>query len=173
MSKREKTVTRSFRISESAFKALEEDASQRNISVNTLVNQLLLAHTNLGRFLDKFGMIRITRPSLAQLLNACPDASVVEVARSVASDTPKTIILAKYGVISLRTVLDYMRSMNAYAGWGDYCEVEGQGKLIVTQTHNLGRKGSLFIGNYLESVFGLADVHPKMSMSEHTLIFEI
>ncbi|HUK29443.1 MAG TPA: hypothetical protein VLV31_13545 [Candidatus Acidoferrales bacterium] len=173
MSKREKTVTRSFRISESAFKALEEDASQRNISVNTLVNQLLLAHTNIGRFLDKFGTIRMTRPSFSKLLNVCTDTSIIEVARSVASDAPKTIILAKYGVISLRTVLDYIRSMNAYAGWGDYGEVESQGKLIITQTHNLGRKGTLFISNYLESVFGLADVHPKTSLSEHSLIFEI
>jgi len=173
LTKREKTVTRSFRISESAFKALEEDASARTISVNTLVNQLLLAHTNLGRFLDKFGTIRMTRPSFAKLLNACSDASVIEVARSVALDTPKTIILAKYGVISLKTVLDYIRSMNAYAGWGDYGEVESEGRLIITQTHNLGRKGSLFIGSYLESVFGLANVHPKTSLSEHALIFEI
>jgi len=70
-------------------------------------------------------------------------------------------------------VLDYIRSMNAYAGWGDYGEVESEGRLIITQTHNLGRKGSLFIGSYLESVFGLANVHPKTSLSEHSLIFEI
>jgi len=173
LGKRERTVTRSFRISESAFKALEEDAARRNISVNTLVNQLLLAHTNLGRFLDRFGTIRMARPSFTGLLKACSDESIVEVAQSIAPDTSKTIILAKYGALSLRTVLDYIRTMSAYGGWGEYSELETQGKLIVTQTHNLGRKGSLFISNVLQAVFGLANVHPKTSLSEHAVIFEI
>jgi len=173
LGKREKSVTRSFRISESAFKALEEDAGRRNISVNTLVNQLILAHTNLGRFLDKFGTIRMVRPSFACLLNACSDKSLIEIAQSLALDTPKTIILAKYGVISLRTVLDYIRTMTTYGGWGEYSELETPGKLIVTETHNLGPKGSLFISHVLESVLGLANIHPKTSLSEHAIIFEI
>jgi hypothetical protein len=137
------------------------------------MNQLVLAHTNLGRFLDRLGTIRMARSTFASLLNRCSDESIVQVAQSIASDTPKTIILAKYGTLSLRTVLDYIRIMTAYGGWGEYSELENQGKLIVTQTHNLGLKGSLFISNVLESVFGLADVHPRVSLSEHSVIFEI
>lgn len=145
----------------------------RNISVNTLVNQLLLAHTNLGRLLDKFGTIRMTRPSFANLLKICPDDSLAEVARSIGLDTPKAIILAKHGKLSAETVLDYIRTMSAYGGWGDYNEVEDEGKLIITETHNLGHKGSLFISHLLETVFGLANVHPKLSVSEHAVILEI
>ena len=164
---------RSFRISDSAFKALEEDAGKRNISVNTLMNQLVLAHTNLGRFLDRFGTIRMARTSFACLLNTCSDESIVQAAQAIAPDTPKTIILAKHGALSLRSVLDYIRIMSAYGGWGEYSELESQGKLIITQTHDLGRKGSLFISNVLESVFRLANIQPKVSLSEHAVIFEI
>ena len=35
-----KTITRSFRINEKSFKALEEDALYHNVSLNTLVDQL-------------------------------------------------------------------------------------------------------------------------------------
>jgi len=173
LSKREKTVTRSFRISQSAFKALEEDAARRNITLNTLVNQLFLAHTNLGRFLDKLGSIRIARPSFTQLLNACSDEAIIEVARSVALDSPRAMILAKHGVLSLSTVLDYVRTMVTYGGFGEYSEVESQGRLVITLTHDLTRKGSVFISNVLGSIFGMVNVHPKMSLSEHSVILEI
>jgi len=173
LSKREKTVTRSFRISQSAFKALEEDAARRNITLNTLVNQLFLAHTNLGRFLDKLGSLRIARPSFTQLLNACSDEAIIEVARSVALDSPRAMILAKHGVLSLSTVLDYVRTMVTYGGFGEYSEVENQGRFVITLTHDLTRKGSVFISNVLDSIFGMVNVHPKMSLSEHSVILEI
>jgi hypothetical protein len=53
----EKTVTKSFRISESAFLALEEEAKKRNISVNTLVNQLFMCYANFDRYLERHGSI--------------------------------------------------------------------------------------------------------------------
>ena len=43
------TVTRSFRINERAFLALEEEAKKRNIGINTLVNQLFLSYANFDR----------------------------------------------------------------------------------------------------------------------------
>jgi predicted HicB family RNase H-like nuclease len=49
----EETVTKSFRISESAFLAIEEEAKKRNISVNTLVNQLFLSYANFDRYLER------------------------------------------------------------------------------------------------------------------------
>jgi predicted DNA-binding ribbon-helix-helix protein len=173
LSKREKTVTRSFRISQSAFKALEEDAARRKISLNTLVNQLLLAHANMGKFQDKLGAIRIARPSFTQLLNVCSDEALIEVGRSLALDSSRAQMLAKYGALSLSTVLDYVRTTAAYGGWGEYSEVESQGKLIITLTHNLGRKGSVFMSSILESTFGMVNAHPKLSSSEHSVTIEI
>ena len=43
------SVTRSFRINESAFLAFEEEAKKRNISLNTLVNQLFMSYANFDR----------------------------------------------------------------------------------------------------------------------------
>ena len=45
-SKSKKTVTRSFRINEESFMALEEDALRHNVSLNTLVDQLFEAHAS-------------------------------------------------------------------------------------------------------------------------------
>jgi hypothetical protein len=57
----EKTVTKSFRISESAFLAIEEEAKKRNISVNTLVNQLFLSYANFDRYLERHGFLKMSK----------------------------------------------------------------------------------------------------------------
>lgn len=59
----DKTVTRSFRINEDAFLALEEEAKKRNISLNTLVNQLFLSFANFDRYFQKFGMTKTSKVS--------------------------------------------------------------------------------------------------------------
>ena len=172
MMKKENSVTRSFRVSETAFKALEEDAARRNVSVNTLVNQLLLAYANWGRFFAKIGAVQIPKEAFSRLLDASSDEAVIEAARLSGLDTPRAIMLAKHGELSLTTVLDYVRAAAAYGGYAEYNEVEKQGKLVITIMHNLGRKGSIYLSSMLESIFGTIDRHPKITSSEHSILIE-
>jgi len=173
LTRRERTVTRSIRISESALQALEEDARSRSISLNTLINQLFLAHANWGRFIDKVGAIRTPRESFSQLLNASSDEAIREAARLSAPDTPRAMILVKHGELSLRTVLDYIRSAATYGGYAQYNEIQSQGKTVITVIHALGRKGSLFISSIIESLLGMVNAHYKLSSSEHSVVVEI
>ena len=66
----EKTVTRSFRINESAFLALEEEAKKRNISLNTLVNQLFLSYANFDRYFQSLGMLKMSKVTFRKILKA-------------------------------------------------------------------------------------------------------
>jgi hypothetical protein len=77
----ENTVTRSFRISETAFLALEEEAKKRNISINTLVNQLFLSFANFDRYFQKFGMTKISKVAYRKTLRSVPDNELTELAR--------------------------------------------------------------------------------------------
>jgi hypothetical protein len=171
--KKEKTVTRSFRISESAFKALEEDAARKNVSVNTLVNQLFLTHANYDIFYDKIGLMRVSQATFSRLVNACSDEVLIETARLTGKDIAKAIILAKHGVLSLTTVLDFIRTGSLYGGYAEYSEVENQGKRSITLMHNHGQKGAIFLRYYFESLFELVGCQPKVTSSEHSVTFEI
>jgi hypothetical protein len=173
LSKKEKTVTRSIRVSESAFKALEEDAARRNVSLNTLVNQLFLEYANWGRFYAKIGSFLIARSTLCQLFDAASDEAVTEIGRHAGSSVPRAVIAAKHGALSLSTILTYLRNAAVYGGVAEYSEVENQGKKHITLMHNFGRKGSLFLTSYLEALFETVDHHPKLSSTEYTVIIEI
>ena len=53
--KSKKTIIRSFRISEESFNVLVEEGALLNVSVNTLVDQIIGVHTSYERFMKKFG----------------------------------------------------------------------------------------------------------------------
>jgi hypothetical protein len=166
----ERTVTRSFRITESAFLALEEEAKKHNISLNTLVNQLLLSFANFDRYFQRFGMTKISKVSYRKTLKAVPDEQLIELAKEVAKNSGKVIILARYGTMSLKGVLDWLRDLADYANWFQYNEVRSpDGKRVITLTHDMGPKFSTFMIAYSKEMFGLVDLDPRLSSTEDSV----
>ena len=98
----DRTVTRSFRINESAFLALEEEAKKRNISLNTLVNQLFMSYANFDWFFQRLGMLKISKVTFRKILKAAPANEIVKLARDVAQNSSRIIIPARYGTLSLQ-----------------------------------------------------------------------
>lgn len=168
-----KTVTRSFRISEQAFKAIQSEADRQNISVNTLVNQLLLAFANYDRFMNKLQMTKISRATFRRILDATNDDAIIETAKLAGSDIPAVFILEKYGTVSLRTVLDYLRDLADYGNAFEYSEVPQDRKKTITLAHELGPKGTLFFGHYVQALFEGIDVDASFSLSDNAIIIQV
>jgi hypothetical protein len=169
-----KTITRSFRIDQVAFDALREDAERKEITVNTLVNQLFLAHKDFDMYFERMGVIKISAAIFSLLLGAASEKRIAEVGRQVGIDVPKTIIIAKDGTLSLQTVLSFLRMMSQYACLFEYNEVvssDGRSK-VITLMHSLGRNGSQFIIHYVKGIFEGIGLEPKISSSEHSVVIE-
>lgn len=170
----EKTVTRSFRINEGAFLALEEESKKRNISLNTLVNQLFLSFANFDRFFQKFGMTKISKVSYRKTLKSVPDNEIVELAREVVQNSGKVIILARYGMMSLKGVLDWLKDLADYAHWFEYNEViSSEGRHVITLTHDLGAKFSTFMVAYTKELFGQINMDPRLTSTEDSVTIDI
>jgi hypothetical protein len=71
-----KTITRSFRIDEGALEALEEEATRRNISVNTYLNQQIVAFASFDRHFLKLGMVKLSGNTLQMLVDAASDQTM-------------------------------------------------------------------------------------------------
>jgi len=170
----EKTVTRSFRINESAFLALEEEARKHNISLNTLVNQLFLTYANFDRYFQKFGMVKVSKVSYRKTLKAVPDNEIVELAGEVAQNSGRVVLLTRYGTLSLSGVLEYLKSLADYGYWFEYNEVlSSERKRVITLTHNLGGKFSLFMISYSKSLFEQIAMNPKLTSTEDSITITI
>ncbi|HEY6883005.1 MAG TPA: hypothetical protein VI278_03100 [Nitrososphaeraceae archaeon] len=170
----EKTVTRSFRINESAFLALEEEAKKRNISLNTLVNQLFMSYANFDRFFQRLGMLKMSKVAFRKILNAAPANEIVEAAKEIAQNSSRTIILARYGTLSLTGLLEYLNNYADYSSFVERSEVVSPGgKRVITLIHSYGEKGSIFVEAYSKALFELIDMEPKLSSTENSVTIEV
>ena len=170
----EKTVTRSFRINESAFLALEEEAKKRNVSLNTLVNQLFMSYTNFDRYFQRLGMLKMSKAAFRKILNAAPANEIVEAAQEIAQNASRTIILARYGTLSLTGLLEFLNNFADYAYFAERSEVVTPGeKRVLTFMHIYGEKGSIFIKAYVKSLFEQINVEPKLSSTENSVTIEV
>jgi hypothetical protein len=88
--KRKKTIIRSFRISEGSFKVLQEEAAQLNVSINTLVDQIIGVHTSYERFMKKFGMMRMAQSTFRRLLEILPKDRIAQAVRQPCINLPLT-----------------------------------------------------------------------------------
>lgn len=169
----DRTVTRSFRISETSLKVLQEEAQSQNISVNTLVNQIILSYTNFDKYAKKFSFIRLSSIVLRYLLEAMPDEVVIRVSYNAGKEVSEPFILAKHGILNLETALEYLRSLSFYANLFEYNEVDKDEKKIITLMHTLGSKGSLFIGHFIQPIFERIGVNACFSLSDHAVVIGI
>jgi len=172
LKKGDRTVTRSFRISESALIALQSESERQNVSVNTLVNQLLLAYTNYDRFAKKQQTIKLSSATFRYILQAASDESIIEAGRLAGRSVPETFILAKEGVLSLPTVLNYLKSLADYANLYEFNEVVRDNRHTITLMHGLDSKGSLFLAHYLHGLFERIEKPPVFTITDHAIILE-
>ena len=168
-----KTATASFRLDESALKTLQEDAKKQNVSVNTMLNQLVLTYANYDRPMKRFRMLKLPASSFKHILQAATDEAVVEAGNSAGRDVPKTYIRAKWGELTVENALNYLKITADYTNLFEYSEVVRAGWVNVTLTHDFGAKGSLFLQRYVQAIFEPLGKLPKFLQDENAVAFEL
>jgi hypothetical protein len=169
----DKTVTRSFRVSESALRAIEDEARRHNLSTNSFVNQLLLSYANYDRFMEKVHMIKMTTPGLRTLMEAGTDEKLAEAGRIAGRSIGKSFIMARKGALSVENSIEQLRAMGDYANYWEFNEVDRDGRRIITLIHDLGPKGSLFLSGVGEALFESAGARPKCTTTDDSVIYEL
>lgn len=166
-----KTVAKSFRVNEKALQALQEEAARQSISVNTLVNQLLLDYSEFGRFAQRLSAMRLSRGTLSEILKAIPEDGVGKAGQAAGKNAPVALVASKWGKINVSTLIEYVHDLSAYANLFEYSEKNENERWTITLMHELGQKWSTFLSNYLGEAFSAAGVQPKIRTSERAVIF--
>lgn len=164
-------MAKSFRVNGKALAAIQQEAVRQNISLNTLVNQLLIDYAEFGRFTKRLGALRLTRKTFEAVLTAASDEALASGARSAGRSAPLALITAKWGKLTHNIVLEYVRDLSSYANLYEYNEMNDEGKQTITLMHELGPKWSIFLANYLGEAFSAAGAKPKVTTSDRAVIF--
>lgn len=173
MSHEGKTVAKSFRINQNALEALREEANKQTISLNTLVNQLLVSYSEFGRYMKQMHAVMLTHETFAEILNTIPEDKLTEAAGRAGKSAPEALITSKHGKMTVNAVIELIHFLSAYANFFEYSEKDENGHWTITLTHEFGRKWSLFIASYLEQAFVTAGVKTRYTVSDRSITFNI
>jgi hypothetical protein len=143
--KMKKMVLRTIRLPKDIDDALEQDADENGISVNSLINKTLKKYVEWDRHADRFGFISIDAETFRSILNEVEDKNLESIATTLGDTLPKSHVLFWFKKISIETILKTFSLLGKYSG-GFVTEIDfREGDCVVTLRHQLGQKWSVFL----------------------------
>jgi hypothetical protein len=171
--KKEKTRSITYRLAEKIIEELETEATQKNISQNTLVKQILEKYIQWDRYSDKIGMIPIPKAILSSLGDQLKGKDIDQIINMIAPIIKDNVMFIK-GDYDLKrcieTLEDYIRS----TGMKSDHRIEGDLHHFIIQ-HDLGMSWSIFTEQLLNEIFHefLPDKNIKFKTTKSTVIATI
>jgi hypothetical protein len=168
-----KTASATFRISEKAYHALQDEAEKQDTSLNTLVNQVFDSHVNDRVFIEKLAFLRVNKLTFRRILEGTSDQALIEAGQSSGTETVRTVTLGRSGAITLQSLLETISELSEFSDFARYSEIESPGKLVIVLTHELGLKWSVFIRSFVNAAFKLISSEPKITAGDRSVVVEI
>lgn len=170
---KEPTRSITYRLPEKLVTELETESTQKSISQNVLVKQILEKYVQWDRFSSKIGMIPVPKGILESLGDELDGKDIDEIITLMFPMIKDTVLFIKGGYDLKRcieTLEDYMRA----SGMNSDHRVEGEMHIFLIQ-HELGMKWSVFTEQLLTQVFRsfLPDKELKFQTTETTVILSV
>ncbi len=147
------TVTMTFRIEESVMDVLRAESEKREVSLNTMINQILRRYTEWDMYESKVGMIPIARPLVSALFERMDEKEVVEIACKVGKNAVHDIALFMKTRMDLQSFLSWfeMRIKTSSIEFSHSRLANGRHTYVIK--HDLGYNWSLYHKTLLELIF--------------------
>jgi len=170
-----KTATMTFRIDENIVTKLRDEADNREISLNTLVNQILKRFVEWGLFEPKLGLIPMAKPIVVELFENMSEDEIADMARRVGTNAVRDIALFMKHKMDLESFLNWFetRMKTSFVEVSHHKAEDGKHSYILK--HDLGRNWSIFHKVILELIFNdvLGKRIDNIVVSPTTLSFSV
>ncbi len=147
------SVTMTFRIEKTVMEVLRSESDRMEVSLNTLVNQILRRYTEWGMYEPKVGMIPIAKPLVSALFERANEKEIMAIARKVGKNTVHDIALFMKSRMDLESFLSWfeMRIKTSSIDFNHSRPVNGRHTYVIK--HDLGYNWSLYHKTILELIF--------------------
>ena len=131
---------------------MRQEAEKQGISANALVNKILKDYCKHYRWVDRFGMIAITRPTLDSLVSCCPEEKLTEIAKISGSAGSKDALRTMGIAPTYDNLIDFIETnMGKYGKWFGVTKYTRNRKNILHLHHELGKNWSIFIAHQIST----------------------
>ena len=170
--------TATFRFDARLLDSLKEEAEQKRTSLNTLVTQILLMHSEFHTSAAKGGMISMPKSLLVKIIEKL-SPQVIQLSEYIASnDLKDTILLMKNGY-SANSILEFIESWTRVGGYPYRHHVEDakdssskKMHFFVIQ-HDMGERWSLFFVEMFKFAFKQVAKDIHFQHTKNTISFEV
>jgi hypothetical protein len=160
------------------MKRLREEAKQKDIRTNTLLNQIVKEHLKWHANASNGGFIAIRRLLITNLMSYLSEQEIICVAENVAKNTNKDTILLFKNEYTIKSALEFIEDWIKISGYKyKHHEInDGQSRHMFIIQHDMGIKWSIYLANLYQFLFDEVTKDKKrieFEKTENTLAFTI
>src|SRR6267143_1510433 len=139
---------------------LKEESLEKDLSLNSLVNQILKLHVDWYSNASKAGFLPIRRIAIQKFLERYNEDELYQIGLDVAKETNKDLVLLMRDKFDLENALHVLESWMKASNYSYRHVVTGSTRKIVIH-HDMGTKWSRYLSGVFAGVlelFGVRDV---------------
>lgn len=169
---KQKTTTRTLRISKDLDNLLEKDSNDRRVSTNSLISSILTKYAEWDRYTEKIGFISLPRDGFKLIIKSMDEQKIKELAEEVGSRQAQELLMFWFKKMTLDGFLDGLSLFCRYGGIAK-CEIETSGgECIIALHHEVGKKWSIFLGCLMtQGMKSTLNIIPKFDVTENSVAF--
>lgn len=160
------TEPSTFRLNRKLLEELKAESRQKDISLNSLVNQIIKAHIDWHARAAAAGFIPIRRELIRELLEYLDEKEIDDLAHRVVKHLTSTAMMVILRKGDGNSVVELLERWIRISGLSYSLEVEGSSRTYVIQ-HDMGRKWSYYLARLFEEVaFELKIERPDIKITD-------
>lgn len=164
--------TASFRIDSGILDELQQEAELKQVSLNTLANQIFKEYVEWYASAPKAGYVTVRKSLIVKMLNDLTEDQVLDYARLTAKDS-RDINLLLTGEYTLSSALKVIEHKIRISGYRYRREIKGDTQNYIIQ-HDLGLKWSMYLGALFKAEFEeVGQKDTEFEILENILVFRI
>jgi hypothetical protein len=169
---RQPTEGVTFRIPSSSVNKLRKESKKKQISLNTLINQIIKDHLEWHTYAGLAGMIPIPRATFNRLLNEFSDDEISKFAVAVAEKDLVDVGLFLEGEITVQTFVSRLEKFSRISNFPYRHEISDENHNFIIQ-HDMGRNFSFFLkGIYRHIMEEMLDTKLDVTVTDNTIVLK-
>jgi hypothetical protein len=174
-----KSECTTFRFDSETMISLRQEAKQKDISTNTLLNQIVKEHLKWHVNASNAGFIAVRRLLITSLISHLSEQEIISVAENVAKNTNKDTILLLENEYTMKSALDFIEDWIKISGYKyKHREInDGQNRHMYVIQHDMGIKWSIYLANLYQFLFDEVKKDDKRRIkfekTENTIAFTV
>jgi hypothetical protein len=159
------------------LKNLRYEAEKKDISTNTLVNQIIKEYLNWHSNAAKAGFVAVRRRFVTKVMSNLSEQEIILLAEYVAKSANKDTMLLMKNEYTVKSALEFLESWIKISGYPyRHQETDNvQNKHSYVIQHDMGMKWSIYLASLYQFLFDELGLKKKIEFdrTENTLAFTI